>query len=461
MRVRTLSLSLLAAATFAACSPAPKPIVEPLPDKMPLEKPASPTMGTPKTGVPGGADVGVMLPIPGVPASPGTGPGPAPAPNEINKAFARMATSTAATFDSFSKSPEWVDVGRFVTSCSPTPTAMPISPKAVLELARAQAKAGRSSQSLTSQSSAGQALSSEAKALLGRISALVASSGPNPLPTGTYRPKVGSKAGCSDFEKVSDTPTDGVKFIAKDGGNEFILETNWKVGSKPTQAVSLELGALVISQELPTAFKTTLSENAKTILELSANLDYGTCLSKLGPVSLDLSLKAPSGLDVALKYTRSSAEISGSVKVNLTSGGQTVALDSSTKLSGSLEQSAACGLKITPLSYSTASSFSAGADRFESKLDVVNLVGVNAESGVPTTYDAAKVGGFVSGGAQLNSTVLLSAYGPLEDTNKNGTVGDALEVKFSNGESLYTTTLEALIKSSSQVPVVPPPPIKP
>ena len=460
MRIRTLSLSLFAAVALAACSPAPVvPPVQPPPAKPPLEKPASPTMGTPKTGVPGGADVGVMLPIPGAPASPG--PGPAPTPNELNKAFARMAATTVSTFDSFSKSPEWLDLGRFVGNCSPTPTAMPISPKAVLELARAQAKAGRSGQSLTGQSSAAQTLSSEARTLLSRISALAASSGPNPLPTGTYRPKVGSKAGCSDFEKVSDTPTDGVKFIAKDGGNEFILETNWKVGGKPTQAVSLELGALIVAQELPTAFKTTLSENAKTILELSANLDYGTCLSKLGPVSLDLSLKAPSGLDVAVKYSRSSAEISGSVMVNLTSGGQTVALDSSGKLSGSLEQSGGCGLKITPSSYSTSSSFAAGADKFESKLDVVNLKGITAESGVPTVYDASKVGGFVSGSAQLGSIVLLSAYGSLEDTNKNGTVGDALEVKFSNGESLYTTTLEALIKSGSQVPVVPPAPTKP
>jgi len=57
--------------------------------------------------------------------------------------------------------------------------------------------------------------------------------------------------------------------------------------------------------------------------------------------------------------------------------------------------------------------------------------------------------------------VLLSAYGPLEDTNKDGTLGDALEIKFSNGDNLYTTTLEALIKSSSQVPVVPPAPTKP
>jgi len=416
-------------------------------------------MGTPKTGVPGGADVSVMLPIPGVPASPG--PGPAPTPNEVNKAFGRMSATTVATFDSFSKSTEWLDMGRFVSSCSPAPMPIPISPKAVLELARAQAKAGRSGQSLTGQSSAAQALSSEARTLLSRISALAASSGPNPLPTGTYRPKVGGKAGCAEFEKVAETPTDGVKFIAKDGGNEFILETNWKVGGKATQSVSLELGALKVTQELPTAFKTTLSENAKTILELSANLEYGTCLSKLGPVSLDLSLTAPSGLSVMVKYARSSAEISGSVKVNLTSGGQTVALDSSGKLSGSLEQSAGCGLKITPSRYSTSSSFAAGADKLESKLDVVNLVGVTVESGVPTVYDASKVGGFVSGSAQLNSIVLLSAYGPLEDTNKNGTVGDALEVKFSNGDSLYTTTLEALIKSGPQIPVVPPVPNKP
>ena len=50
-----------------------------------------------------------------------------------------------------------------------------------------------------------------------------------------------------------------------------MLETNWKVGGKATQSVSLELGALIVAQELPTAFKTTLSENTKTILELTAN----------------------------------------------------------------------------------------------------------------------------------------------------------------------------------------------
>lgn len=360
---------------------------------------------------------------------------------------------------------------RFVSSCSPTPMAMPISPETVLELARAQAKAGRSGQSLTGQSSAGrssvgqssaaQTLSSEARTLLSRISVLAALSGPNPLPTGTYRPKVGSKAGCSDFEKVSDTPTDGVKFIAKDGGNEFVLETNWKVGGKATQSVSLELGALIVAQELPTAFKTTLSENTKTILELTANLNYGTCLSKLGPVSLDLSLKAPSGLDVAMKYARSNSEISGSVVANLSSGGQAVAVNSSGKLSGSFQQSAACGLKLTPSSYTVASSLAAGADKFESKLDVVNLVGVTLESGAQTVYDASSVKGFVSGSAQINSMVLLSAYGPLEDTNKNGILGDALEVRFSNGDTLYTTTLEALIKSGSQVPIIPPVPNKP
>ena len=421
-------------------------------------------MGTLKTGVPGSADLLQLLPSPGAPASPG--PGPAPTPNEVNKAFARMAATTVATFDSFSKSAEWLDMGRFVSSCSPTSMAMPISPEAVLELARAQAKAGRSGQSLTGQLSAGQSsaaqtLSSEARTLLSRISVLAALSGPNPLPTGTYRPKVGSKAGCSDFEKVSDTPTDGVKFIAKDGGNEFVLETNWKVGGKATQSVSLELGALIVAQELPTAFKTTLSENTKTILELTANLNYGTCLSKLGPVSLDLSLKAPSGLDVAVKYARSNSEISGSVVANLSSGGQAVAVNSSGKLSGSSQQSAACGLKLTPSSYTVASSLAAGADKFESKLDVVNLVGVTLESGAQTVYDASSVKGFVSGSAQINSMVLLSAYGPLEDTNKNGILGDALEVRFSNGDTLYTTTLEALIKSGSQVPIIPPVPNKP
>ena len=199
-----------------------------------------------------------------------------------------MASSTTTTFESFQKSPDWVALGKFITNTTVAP-ALPFSPKAVLSLARAQAKAQREGRSLSSQSSA--ALSSEARALMNRISALAALGGPNPLPTGTWKPKVGAKAGSLEFEQVSSNPTDGVKFEAMDSGKKFILETTWNVGGKATQNVKLSAGDLSFTQELPTALKTTLSIDSKVVLELTANVDYGTCLSKLGPVGLDLTLQ--------------------------------------------------------------------------------------------------------------------------------------------------------------------------
>ena len=442
MNVKTLSLTLITAATLAACSPNPVPVVQ----GPPLEKPAQPTLGTLKSGVPDAADVFKIIPMPG---TPGTGQNP-PSNNTLNQTFSRMSQSATATFDSFSKSPEWLDMGRFITNTFVTTgPGMLFNPNSVVELARAQTKAQQSGGTLSRGNLAGQALSSEARNLMGRISALAAASGTNPLPSGTWKPRVGTKAGNpANWEQVSANPTDGVKFEAMDSGKKFTLETQWRVGGKATQSVPLELGPIVLSQELPVALKTTLSIDTKVVLELTANVDYGTCLTKLGPVSLDLTLKAPSGLDVVVKFSRSSSQVSGSVKASVTSGGQSVALDSSGTLKGSIEQSVECGIKIVPSSYSTASSFSAGADKFESKLDVVNIVGVNVDAASPSSPTFQNVGGFVSASAQLNGTVMLSAYGPLEDTNKDKTPGDKLEIKFSNGDNLYSTTLEALLKSN-------------
>ncbi|MBC7646734.1 MAG: hypothetical protein H7095_06440, partial [Pseudopedobacter sp.] len=428
-------------ATLAACSPNPVPAVQ----GPPLEKPAQPTLGTLISGVPAAADVFKIIPIPG---TPGTGQNP-PSNNTLNQTFSRMSQSATATFDSFSRSPEWLDMGRFITNTFVTTgPGMLFNPNSVVELARAQTKAQQSGGTLSRGNLAGQALSSEARNLMGRISALAAASGTNPLPSGTWKPRVGTKAGNpANWEQVSANPTDGVKFEAMDSGKKFTLETQWRVGGKATQSVPLELGPIVLSQELPVALKTTLSIDTKVVLELTANVDYGTCLTKLGPVSLDLTLKAPSGLDVTVKYARSRGEVSGSIVTSLVSGGQSVSLDSSGALKGSFVQDAACGIKVVPSSYNTSSSLKAGLDSFEAKLNVVNIKGwsLNSADATPTLES---VDGFVSASAQLNNTVMLSAYGPLEDTNKDKIPGDKLEIKFSNGDNLYSTTLEALLKSN-------------
>ena len=139
MSVKTLSLTLLTAATLAACSPNPvaPPLVQPdkappvvQPDKAPLEKPAQVTVGVPKTGLPTSEDVLKIFPSAAPPASPGSGPTTptSPSNNAINQAFVRMASSTTTTFESFQKSPDWVALGKFITNTTVAP-ALPFSPK--------------------------------------------------------------------------------------------------------------------------------------------------------------------------------------------------------------------------------------------------------------------------------------------------------------------------------------------